>query len=61
MLSFFRTEVIERTKYVCEISDDNECDIFQSQKLHMHVKNVSIFFGPKQKNNKQNFWQHLHY
>ena len=47
-LSFLWTEVIERTKYVCEISDDNKCDIFGSQKLHMHVKNVSEIFGPKQ-------------
>ena len=27
-LSFFWTEVIERTKYMCEISDDNKCNIF---------------------------------
>ena len=47
-LSFFWTEVIERTKYVCEIYDDNKCDIFRSQKLHMHVKNVSKFIEPKQ-------------
>ena len=48
-LSFFWTKVIERTKYVCEISNDNKCDIFRSQKLHMHVKNVSKIFGPKKK------------
>ena len=47
-LSFFWTEVIKRTKYVCEISDNNRCHIFRSQKLYMHVKNVSKFFGPKQ-------------
>ena len=27
-LSFFWTEVMEKTKYVCEIFDDNKCDIF---------------------------------
>ena len=28
IISFFWTEVIERTKYMCEISDDNKCNIF---------------------------------
>jgi hypothetical protein len=47
-LTFFWTEVIERIKYVCDISHDNKCYNFRSQKLQMHVKNVSNFFGPKQ-------------
>jgi hypothetical protein len=42
---FFWTEVIERTKNVCEIFEDNKCDNLRSQKLHIHIKIISNFLS----------------
>lgn len=44
-LPFFGTEVVKSTKDVCEIFEGNKCDIFRSQKLHMHKKNVLKFMS----------------
>ena len=52
---------MEKTKYVCEIFDDNKCDILLSQKLPIHVKSSENVLGQNGKNIMQIFRQHLHY